>query len=157
LAIFKILELLVCYSRLRDFLFIQLRQSCQQERCKKMSLYSDLQKVAAGVFAEFKQGEVAHVRIVPGVGPADDPGSPTTVETPIAATVAKAGGRKAETFVKNGLAIATDLVVSTGVTEGVTFTMSDMIKIDGVSYKIVGIVISPAAGIPIAYQLIVRR
>jgi hypothetical protein len=124
-----------------------------------MSFYSDLQKVAAGVFSEFKQGTVAHLRIVPGVGPADDPGEPITVETPIAATVSKASGtgRKAQTFVKNGLALVTDLIVSTGVTEGVTFSMSDMIKIDGASYKIIGIVTSPAAGVSIAYQLIVRR
>lgn len=124
-----------------------------------MSFYSDLQKVAAGVFEQFKQGSVVHVRIVPGVGPADDPGEPITVETPIAATVSKAGGtgRKGQQFVKQGLALVTDLIVSTGVKEGVTFTMADMIKIDGVSYKIISIVTSPAAGIPIAYQIIVRR
>lgn len=124
-----------------------------------MSFYSDLQKVAAGVFSEFKQGAVAHVRVIPGLGPSDDPGQPITVETPIAATVSKAGGSggKGQRFVKDGLAVASDLVVSTGVTEGVSFKMSDMIKIDGTLYKIVGIVTSPAAGVPIAYSIIVRR
>lgn len=124
-----------------------------------MSIYSDLQGIASGLFAEFKQGTVNHIQIVSGTGSADDPGTPSEVSRAINATVQNVAGntgKGAQSFIKNGLAIIGDLIVSTGVPT-VAFSMKDFIEIDGVRYKIVGILPKPAAGTPVAFMLIVRK
>jgi len=121
-----------------------------------MSIYSDLQRVTSGLFAEFKQGTINHIQILSGLGSDDDPGEPSEVSREINATVQGSATKGAQSFIKNGLAMVGDLIVSTGV-PAVTFTLKDFIEIDGIRYKIVGILPKPAAGTPVAFTLIVRK
>lgn len=119
-----------------------------------MSLYNDLQSVAAGLFSQFKQGVVYYVSVRSGSGPADDPGPNVEISTPINATVRGVPSQ----FVRDGLAVASDLLVTTGsAPAGVTFSMQGFVQIDGVRYKIVQIMSVPAAGTVVVNKLIVRR
>lgn len=122
-----------------------------------MSIYSELQGVASDLFAEFKQGKVEHVRTVTGAGPADEPGATVETVVEIDATVKNVSMSKSSRYlIRDGLAVAGDLLVSTGVPAN-PFTIQDFIQIDDIRYKIVSIAPKPAAGTPVAFSLIVRR
>ncbi len=122
-----------------------------------MSIYSELQSVASDIFAEFNQGTVRHIQVLSGTGSGDDPGAASEVTRDIAATVRSAGASKSGAyFIKNGLAVASDMLVSTGVST-VPFAIGDFISIDGERHKIVSIVRKPEAGTVVAYTLIVRK
>jgi len=122
-----------------------------------MSIYDELQGVASGLFAEFKQGLVQHVSISHGVGTPDEPGAIVETVREINATVQNASNAKGLSyFVKQSSVVAGDLLVSTGV-PAVAFAMTDFMLIDGVRYKIAAILPKPAAGVPVAFSLLVRK
>ncbi len=122
-----------------------------------MSIYDELQGVASELFAEFKQGTVIHVQVLPGSGSGDDPGAVTETQREINATVQNASNAKSLSyFVKNSTVVAGDMLISTGVPP-VPFNLRDFIIIDGVRHKMVAILQKPAAGTPVAFALIVRR
>lgn len=118
-----------------------------------MTIYDDLQLVASELLTEFAQGVVTLIKITPGTGPADNPGPATTVSHPLSAVV------KGVSFenVSRGLAVSSDLEVTTAVLDGVTPTEKDFIEIDGTQYKVVQLVNTPAAGTQTVWKFIVRK
>lgn len=117
-----------------------------------MSIYDDLKPIAASLMAEFKQGTVNYIKLTPGAGPVDEPGAATEVSTPLNATVRGVSFK----YVQQGLAVATDLMVTAGIVDGLTLDMRDYIEIDGVRTKIVQILPAPAAGTKVVWKFIVR-
>ena len=118
-----------------------------------MGFYDEMQAAASEVLKEFKQGVIEYVNVVPGSGPADNPGPAT--ETFIVLD-AVASGAKFK-YVSTGLALASDLQVVMAVHPDITPKMNGFIRIDGVRYKIVQVVDIPAAGTAVVYTLIVRK
>ncbi|AHJ10701.1 hypothetical protein P106B_18 [Rhizobium phage vB_RglS_P106B] len=118
-----------------------------------MGFYDEMQNIASDVLSEFKQGTINYIKIVPGAGPADDPGPSTP--TPYALdAVAKGVSFK---FVKDGLALSTDLTVTAAVRSDLVPDMKGFIEIDGVRYKIVQDISTPAAGTRAVWKWIVRK
>jgi hypothetical protein len=115
--------------------------------------YDDMQKIASDVLKEFKQGTIRYIDIVPGSGPADEPGAPTKTAYDLDA-VAKGVSYK---FVKDSLALSTDLTVTAAVQSGFTPNMRGLVEIDGVEYKIVQDISTPAAGTRAVWKWIVRK
>ena len=124
-----------------------------------MSFYVEMQGIASGLLAEFKQGIIAYIRVTPGTGAADDPGAATELPFTLDAT---ARGAKF-TYVQGGLALASDLQVTAAahpalVTDFANETVArGFVTIDGLRYKIVKAIPKPAAGVPAAFVLIVRK
>lgn len=118
-----------------------------------MSLYDELQPVVTGLLSEFGQGSVSYIRVVPGNGPADDPGASVSTPFPVNAAVRGVQFR----YVQNGLAAASDLQLTMNVSPDFVPDLRGFVEIDGVRYKIVQILPKPAAGTPVAYVLIVRK
>lgn len=124
-----------------------------------MPFYDDMQTVASDLFAEFKQGVIVYIRLTPGTSPADDPGLPT--ETPFELDATSRGVKFK--YVQNGLAVASDLQVNTAahpalVTDFANETVvRGFVTIDGLRYKIIRAIPKPAAGVPAAFVLIVRK
>lgn len=122
-----------------------------------MSIYDDLQGVASELFREFKQGTVHHVSVSRAIGTPDEPGAITETQREINATVQNASNAKGISyFSKQSTVVAGDLLVSTGVPPA-PFTLDDFMLVDGVRYKIVAIMPKPAAGVPVAFAVLVRR
>ena len=117
-----------------------------------MSIYDDLQKVASGVFAEFKQGNLKYRKVTVSGGTPYEPGSATNTDTLFNGTVSGVSAK----FVDSGLALATDLQVNCGVLTGIVPTLNDFILVDNVPMKICQIIKKPAAGVTVAYSFIVR-
>lgn len=117
-----------------------------------MSIYDDLKPVAASLMKEFKQGVISYIKLTPGTGPVDEPGPATEVLTPLNATVKGVSFK----YVQNGLAVATDLMVTAAIVDGLILDMRDSIEIDGVRNKIVQILPTPAAGTKVVWKFIVR-
>lgn len=118
-----------------------------------MAFYDEMQALATEVLGEFKQGAISYIRVVPGNGPADDPGAP--VETAFALSAAMRGVKFK--YTQSGLALASDMQVTMAVRPDVTPDMRGFIEADGIRYKIVQILPKPAAGTPAVYTLIVRK
>lgn len=118
-----------------------------------MTFYDDMQNVAKDIIREFKQGSLAIIKVTPGNGPIDAPGPSTKSRVEIDGV---ARGVKFK-YVMNGLAVASDMQVTTHGDLPVPVDMKDMIEIDGVPFKIKQIVPRPAAGNPVAYLFIVGK
>lgn len=118
-----------------------------------MSIYDEMQTLAKSVLKDFKQGVIQLAHRVPAAGPIDEPGEPTEIIYDLDAT-AKGASYK---FVQSGLALATDLMVTAAVVDGVTPSSADFIVIDGVRYKIVQFLPPPAAGTNVVWKFIVRK
>lgn len=118
-----------------------------------MSFYDEMQNIASGVLKEFKQGIIHYVELVPGSGPIDNPGPSTKVLHELDA-VARGVSYK---YVKDGLALSTDLTVTAAVLTGVTPSPKGFIRIDGIEYKIVQDISTPAAGTRAVWKWIVRK
>lgn len=116
-----------------------------------MTIYEELQPVAAQLLKEFKQG-VTKLISVSTSGNADAP-TVTETETILDAAV-KGISRK---YVRDGFSVESDLEVTAAVVAGVTPTLKDYIEIDGIRYKIVRDISVPAAGTRVAWKFIVRR
>lgn len=117
--------------------------------------YDELQGITSALFTQFDQRTVSYVRMIsqPGATPDEPlPSIPTLI--PIAAT---ARGVQYK-YVARGLAVASDLQVSfAGSMLDVEPSITDFVDIGDTRCKIVEIVRIPAAGVPLAYTLIVRR
>lgn len=117
-----------------------------------MTFYKNLQNVSNSVLKKFKQGDVKLIKISEGTGPADEPTSFT--ETPYTLDAAVKG--VTFEYVRNGFAVASDLIVTSAVLSGVEPSMNDKIEIDGVRHQIVSDMSVPAAGTKVAWKFIVR-
>lgn len=118
-----------------------------------MSFYDEMKQVAAEVLAEFAQGDVKYIHMVPGSGPADDPGPATPTLYPINSAVSGAAFR----YVQSGLALKTDFQVTVAGNLPVVPDQRGFVTVDGVTHKIVGIDKKPSAGPVVAYILIIRK
>lgn len=118
-----------------------------------MSIYDDMQAVAASVLSDFQQGVIQYVKVVPGNGSVDNPGSSTKTAFDIPATATGVQFK----YVQQNLAIVTDLQIVAPVDPRYTPDMKGFVTVDGVSHKIVEIIRKPAAGTPVVYILIIRR
>ena len=118
-----------------------------------MSIYDELQIVASEILSEFKQGVVQLVKITPGSGPADSPGSPTETIYDLNAAVKGASYE----YQKEGFCAAGDLEMTCAVVAGVTVTINDFIIIDGKRHKILSDISVPASGTRVAWKLLLRR
>jgi len=118
-----------------------------------MTIYDDLKPVATELLVDFKQGVITLTQITPGTGPADNPGASTPTVYPLSGTVKGVSFQ----YVRDGFAVATDLMVTTAVNDDVVPTEKDFIDIDGVRYKIIKDMSVPAAGTKIAWKFIVRK
>lgn len=117
------------------------------------SIYDDIAPVVQEVMGEFKQGSINLIKITPGNGPADNPGPSTPVSVPLKA-VANGVSFK---YVKQGLAVDTDIMVSAAPIINQTVSSKDFIEIDSVRYKIVKDLSAPAAGTKLIWKFIVRK
>lgn len=118
-----------------------------------MTIYDDIQQAASDVLSDLKQGSVSLVKITAGNGPADNPGTPTTTNYSLDATIKGASFK----YVRNGMAVETDLQVSAAVLDGITVSVNDFIAIDGVNHKILHDISAPAAGTRCVWKFLVRR
>lgn len=121
-----------------------------------MSFYSDLQGIASGILAEFKQGTITLVRTTYEEG--EEPwenGTPTTTTYTLDAVARGANSREIGTAYANGTLVqASDLVVTCAVPP-VEPQMADKVTVDGKEHVIKGISRTPSAGTPVAYTLFV--
>ena len=124
-----------------------------------MGFYDEMQAVAAGLLAEFKQGVVMLMQMTPGTpDPATPwiPGEPTETTYELDATVSAAYVNNASATYEDGsLILASDLIVTCAVPP-VAPQMGDRLAIDGRSYSIKQVNALPAAGTPAAYKIFVR-
>ena len=121
-----------------------------------MAIYDEMQNLARDILTdpEFKQAKIEYVQIVPGNGPVDNPGPSRTVVTEMLGGVARGVSYK---YVKDGLALSSDKTVTLPVVAGITPDMKDFIDIDGVRYKMVQDISTPAAGTRVVWKFIVRK
>lgn len=121
-----------------------------------MSIYEEMQQVAREILGsvDFKQGSTQLLREVPGNGPVDDPGP--SVLTMLSELDGAVRGVK-WSFVNTGQAVASDMQITHAVVPGVAPLANDIVKVDGLSYRVKQVIALPAAGIPVAYTLILSR
>ena len=115
-------------------------------------IYAEMQDVAVDLFGEFQQGKIAYVEIVPGNGPADDPGPAKDVPYPLTATA-----RSVSFKYVDGTSILTSDEQISMPGKGVEPKMSGFVIKDDTRYKIIGIKRKPAAGPVVAYTVIIRK
>lgn len=118
-------------------------------------IYARMQKLGTRLLTDFSQGTIEYVKMVPGAGPAHNPG-PSTPQT----TVLKAVARPVKGTIlldPNSLIKAGDLKVTAAIVAGLTPSTSDKIKIDGKTYTIIKIDVLPPAGTPAVWAFYVRR
>lgn len=114
--------------------------------------YSDMQNVAKDILTGFNQGDIRYVIETPGNGPADNPGPPVISTTPFTSAVA----RGVEFKYVSGDVLASDLQIT--IPGGIVdIQPQGYFTVDGVRYKIVEIKRVPAAGVPVAIIVIVRK
>lgn len=122
------------------------------------SFYAEMQGIASGILAEFKQGTITLSRTTYAAGdPAEpwEPGAPTTVTYTLDAVARGANSREIGTSYENGTLVqASDLVVTCAV-PAVEPLMTDKVIVDGKEHVIKGISRKPSAGIAVAYALFV--
>ena len=140
-----------------------------------MTIYDDLQGIAAGLLKDFNQGGISLVQLTPGVQSArvssfslafdldaftaqipDDPDyPPAPIETLVPLEgVARGASYK---YVRQGLAVKGDLEVTVAVKAGINVGIDDHIMVKSDKYKIVEDLTVPAAGTPVTWKFIARR
>ncbi len=117
-----------------------------------MSIYDEMRVIAGELLTEFGQGGVVHQRVVPGVGPPENPGVGVTVQTPLNEVVAK--GVTAQ-FVDGSMILASDLELVIPASK-LQPTLRDTYLINGSTHTTVTIKPVPAVGTPVVYRVIVR-
>lgn len=117
-----------------------------------MTIYDDLAPTVVEVMDEFKQSDIKLVQVTAGAGPIDNPGAPTETEHDLKAT-SKGVSFK---FVKDGLAVSSDIEVTSAPVSGVTPDENDFVTIDGTRYKIVKYMPVPPTN-TLAWRFIVRK
>jgi hypothetical protein len=119
-----------------------------------MSFYDDMQIVASDVLSEFAQGSVSYIPIIPQPGATPDNPLPPVDGTPVALSAVV---RPVSTKYVDGSHIVQSDRQVTFAAGVVTPDITGFVDIDGVRYKIVEIMPTPAAGTVVSYTLIVRR
>lgn len=118
-----------------------------------MGFYDEMRAVASDVFAEFQQGTIRYIGLMPATGGTpDDPGEPTETATVLNATAVPVSTR----YIDGTIITGTETQVSMP-NDDVVPEMSGFVEIDGLRYKIVRIMARPAAGVPVSFTLIVKR
>ena len=117
------------------------------------SFYQEMQNISSELMEEFKQGTIQYIDVSSSGGTPDEPGA--VVQTPydLNATVKGVSFK----YVKDGLALSTDLTVIAAIRSDVTPNMKGFISIDGVKHKIIQDISTPAAGIRTVWKWIVRK
>lgn len=118
-----------------------------------VDFYSGMAQIGSELIREFQQGEVHYVTLIPGNGPAYDPGEPTEVETPVPA-VARGVQFK---YIDGTNIVASDGQIMIPADVGVLPTIQGFIKVDGRKHRIVSCTAIPPAGTPVAYRVIYKR
>ena len=114
--------------------------------------YDDMQGIASNLLNEFKQGEIKYIAVIPGIGPADNPGASQEVPY-ILDAVAKGVSFR---YIDHTNILATDLQI-TMPGAGVVPLPNGFMMVDGVRHKIIQIIPKPAAGTPVAFSVIIRK
>lgn len=115
--------------------------------------YDEMRAVASDVFAEFKQGTIEYVQMVPATGATlDNPGVPTEQVTEINAVAKPVSTR----YIDGTHIVGTEKEVVMP-NDGTEPQMSGFVRVDGVQHKIKRIMRRPEAGVAVAYTLIVGR
>lgn len=118
-----------------------------------MTIYDDIRADIADIMDEVKQGTIQLIQVTAGAGAIDNPGAPTETTHTLAAT---AKGVRFK-YVRDGLAVSSDLEVVAAPIDGVTPSLRDFVSIDGTRYKIVHDISAPSAGTIIVWKFIVRK
>jgi hypothetical protein len=114
--------------------------------------YDDMRGIASELLNEFQQGKIEYVELVPGDGPADNPGVPTDRPVTVPGVVRGVKFR----YIDNKNVVASDLQATIPV-DLVTPMMNGFMRVDNSRYKIVQIVPKPAAGEPVVHVVIFRK
>jgi len=130
-----------------------------------MSIYDDMQSIASNLLREFDQGGIWFIRMVPGDGPADDPGEPVP-ETHKLDGAARGVKMK---FVDGTNILASDLQASVAVHSAIRPDEPDTyVALTGKNatpdqalaaprFKVVQIDQVPATGTPVSFRIFFRR
>lgn len=116
-----------------------------------MTFYKGMQEIASGLLQEFDQGGLALAVHTAGTGPAHNPGPAIYVETPFAGAAKGVTGD----HLKDTLIQSSDLSVT--MPGNLSPKMADKVVVNGHQHSIVKIIPKPAAGTPVAYEVVVRR
>lgn len=117
-----------------------------------MNLYADFQRLAKGLLSDFDQGGLSLDVYSTTGGTAWNPGTPTYTPTPfrgVAATV------KPQEYMQDTQVQATDLVVT--MPGSLAPKMQDRVTINGEAHSIIRIDPKPAAGLVVAWKVVVRK
>lgn len=127
------------------------------------SIYEDLQGVASGLLKEFDQkapgdpsptsNGIYYVAVVPGSGPAQNPGP--SVETPYKVDGVARG--VSFRYIDNKNVVGTDEQITFAVNPAFVPNEKGFVLIDGKRYKVIAFFRKPAAGTPVAYTLVIRK
>lgn len=129
-----------------------------------MSFYGDMQGIAAGILAEFKQGVIQLTRNVEADPEPETPYEPGALTETVFTLDATAKGVSAK-YVDGTLILASDLMVVSSVmamngtsqaTEAIEPSLTDILTIDGTPHRIKRIDATPASGTPVVYTLFVE-
>lgn len=118
-----------------------------------MTIYDDLRPTVTEIMDEFKQGVVTLIQVTAGSGPIDNPGPSIETSHALTATVKGVSFK----FVKDGLAVSSDLEVTSATISTVIPDENDFISIDDTRYKIVKFILIPPTTDTIAWKFIVRK
>ncbi len=122
-----------------------------------MSIYNDLQKVAADLIGEFRQGDentFQYIALTAGTGGTpDNPAKP--VETPTSFNAVARGAQFK--YVDGTNILASDMQLSMPANLDVVPSIKGFIEVDGRRHKIVGVNAVPPAGVPVVYRIFYRR
>jgi hypothetical protein len=132
------------------------------------NFYQDMQGIASDLLKEFDQTNpgipaspqavggngIYYVGMVPGTGPADNPGPPQEAAPIKLDAVARGVSFK---YVDGANVVTTDLQATMAVRSDMTPQMPGFMIVDGKRHKIVEVKQKPAAGIPVAYTVIFRK
>ena len=116
-----------------------------------MSLYQRMQQTAGRLLGQYKQGAITYTAPGTQTGPAYAPVFEPGQVYPLDATASGVG----QQYRGSTLVIETDKEVTAAVF-GVTPSISGTVTIDDVVHQIVLVQQVPAAGLPVAWKLIVR-
>lgn len=117
-----------------------------------MTIYDDLSPLVSEVMDEFKQSTINLVKITSGTGPIDNPGTPVEVTHSLSATSTGVSFK----FVRDGLAVSSDIEVTAAPISGVTPDENDFLTINSIRHKIVKFMPIPPTD-TLAWKFIVRK
>ncbi len=121
------------------------------------SIYNDLQKVAADLIGEFRQGDeetFEYVGLSAGTGGTPDNPAPLNETVTPFNSVARGAQFK---YVDGANIFASDMQLTMPANLDVIPSLDGFIQVDGRRYKIVGVNAVPPAGVPVVYRIFYRR